>query len=366
MRVLEIIDVYKDGGAEKVFDNFHSYCISNNINIKRLYFYKSISRPDDAFLFKNNAKTLIGKIIQQFLALVLLKQHLKKFSYDSIVSFLDRSNIVTILAANRRKISVTVTVHNPPTIQYMKLGKNRKLVFKILCYCYNLKNIKVVAVSKQVRDSLVEIGVQNVDIVYNPLSAISTDVDKKMKEFDFIFVGRLSYQKAPWKLVKALYLLKQKFNVDYKCLIVGGGEYEQKLKKLCSSLELNENIFFTGYVSNPIDYIQKSKCMVFTSFFEGFPITVLEAFSNNVPVIGSKCAIPNEVYDTTQYSNFYYQNSENFEDFNSDTFSKDDMSYSKILFHALSSQNELNNIARLGKEWILENCKISNFEEYLT
>ena len=45
---------------------------------------------------------------------------------------------------------------------------------------------------------------------------------------------------------------------------------------------------------------------------------------------------------------------------------KDDMSYSKILFHALSSQNELNNIARLGKEWILENCKISNFEEYLT
>ena len=362
MNVLEIIDIYKHGGAEKVYDAYSSFCQKKNIVLDRFTIYKS-DTANLNYLLENNSKSLIQKIFQQIKGSQKLSHIITIQNYDKIVSFLDRSNIVSIIATNG-KIPVIATVHNPPTIQYQKLGHLKKVVFALLRYFYNKKNVRVIAVSKQVEESLLSIGIKNVKIVYNPLCIKECNDNVLVPEYYFVSIGRLSYQKAPWKLIKALSILRTKYEKDIHLVIVGDGDLIEQSKKLTEELNVEDLVYFTGYVENPYSIIKKAYCMIFTSYFEGFPITVLEAFHCNTPVIGAKVAIPDEIRKEIAYSDFYYQNQNMLQNFQSNVFEEDDYTIANIILKAIDSKADLNFIAKKGNKWVSENCRLSNFENY--
>ncbi len=362
MKVLEIIDVYKHGGAEKVYDAYNSFCQEKNIVLDRFTIYKSDILTLN-YLIENNSDGLIQKIMQQLKGSQKLAYIISNQNYDKIVSFLDRSNIMAIIAT-KGKIPVIATVHNPPTVQYQKLGHLKIIVFALLQYFYNKKNVRVIAVSKQVEESLLSIGIKNVKIVYNPLCIKKCNDNLLLPKHYFVSIGRLSYQKAHWKLIKAISILKTKYKKIIHCVIVGDGELLEQAKKLSNALGVEDFIHFTGYIENPYLIIKNAYCMIFTSYFEGFPITVLEAFHCNTPVIGAKVAIPDEIRKEIAYSDFYYQNQNMAENFQSSTFEEDDYTIANIILKAIDSKTALNFIAKKGNKWVSENCSLSNFENY--
>lgn len=112
------------------------------------------------------------------------------------------------------------------------------------------------------------------------------DQDEKQYAFDVIYIGRLTYQKNPQRLMQLCALMKQQ-KPDIQMAVVGTGELEAETKVLCEELGLTENVHFLGFQSNPMKMLHDSKCMILPSRWEGTPMCALEAMALGVPVVST-------------------------------------------------------------------------------
>ncbi len=110
--------------------------------------------------------------------------------------------------------------------------------------------------------------------------------DPNTYDFDLIYVGRLTFQKDPQRLMRLCARLKQS-RPNLKAAIVGTGELEQETKTLCRELGLEENVLFLGFQDNPIKMVADSKALVLTSRWEGTPMCALEAMALGTPVVST-------------------------------------------------------------------------------
>lgn len=67
----------------------------------------------------------------------------------------------------------------------------------------------------------------------------------------------------------------------------GAGPLMSKVKKKARRLKIQDHIIFTGVVSNANEYMMAMDVMVFPSFNEGFPVTIIEAEATGLPVVMS-------------------------------------------------------------------------------
>ena len=131
---------------------------------------------------------------------------------------------------------------------------------------------------------------QKSSVLYN---IIDTDAifDKKARDentydYDMIYVGRLTFQKDPQRLMRLCARLKES-KPDLKVAIVGTGELEAEAKQRCAELKITENVQFLGFQSNPIKMVHDSKAMILTSRWEGTPMCALEAMALGTPVVST-------------------------------------------------------------------------------
>lgn len=112
------------------------------------------------------------------------------------------------------------------------------------------------------------------------------DADENTYDFDMIYVGRLTYQKDPQRLMRLCARLKEKKS-DLKVAIVGTGELEDEVKALCAELGLQDTVQFLGFQPNPIKMVHDSKAMILTSRWEGTPMCAMEAMALGTPVVST-------------------------------------------------------------------------------
>ena len=110
--------------------------------------------------------------------------------------------------------------------------------------------------------------------------------DENTYDYDMIYVGRLTFQKDPQRLMRLCARLKER-KPDLKVAIVGTGELEAEVKALCEELGIRDNVQFLGFQSNPIKMIHDSKAMILTSRWEGTPMCALEAMALGTPVVST-------------------------------------------------------------------------------
>ena len=110
--------------------------------------------------------------------------------------------------------------------------------------------------------------------------------DENTYDYDMIYVGRLTFQKDPQRLMRLCARLKES-KPDLKVAIVGTGELEAEVKELCKELDIQDNVNFLGFRSNPIKMVHDSKAMILTSRWEGTPMCALEAMALGTPVVST-------------------------------------------------------------------------------
>ena len=112
------------------------------------------------------------------------------------------------------------------------------------------------------------------------------EMDTAKYGYDVIYMGRLTFQKNPQRLIKVIRLaIKRK--PDLTVAIVGTGELEAETKKLVEEYGLENSIKFKGYQPNPLKMLHDSKVMLMTSRWEGTPMCVLEAMALGVPIVST-------------------------------------------------------------------------------
>ena len=108
-------------------------------------------------------------------------------------------------------------------------------------------------------------------------------------------VGRLCYQKNFGRLIDIAYTVL-KNNPDWTWDIYGDGDEYQELNIKIKRLGLENKIFLKGNVSDIYSKYREYAFIVMTSRYEGFPMTLLEASANALPLISFDIETgPNEI-----------------------------------------------------------------------
>ena len=131
------------------------------------------------------------------------------------------------------------------------------------------------------KKSSVLYNIIDTDQIFEKLSA-----DEKVYDYDMIYVGRLTFQKDPQRLMRLCARLKEN-KPDLNVAIVGTGELEEEVKQLCVELNIQDNVHFLGFQPNPIKMVHDSKAMILTSRWEGTPMCALEAMALGTPVVST-------------------------------------------------------------------------------
>jgi glycosyltransferase involved in cell wall biosynthesis len=100
-------------------------------------------------------------------------------------------------------------------------------------------------------------------------------------------VGRLVHQKdLKTYIFAAREVLKSHSNIVF--LIVGEGYMEKKLRALIHSLDLEDNIILTGYISDIHEVYSIVDIYINSSLWEGLPYVILEAMWYEKPIIATQ------------------------------------------------------------------------------
>lgn len=124
-----------------------------------------------------------------------------------------------------------------------------------------------------------------------------TRKDLNIPEDAFVvgMVGRVSPQKAPDVFVKMAKQVKDKVpNTHF--IIVGNGNQEAEIRKYAEDNGFSDSLHITGWVDNPMSYVELFDVACLLSRWEGFGLALPEYMMAGKPIVASKVdAIPNIV-----------------------------------------------------------------------
>ncbi len=308
-KILMLIDVIESGGAENILLNIARYLkekgnyitIIPNYKIKSEYLYKL-----DGLNYKNldieKKYNLIGKIYTWFSYLIKILEHTKKDKYDIIFSFLERSNIANIIVGFFRDSKVIISVRNNLTHQYGNRNFLERFIVKnAITFFYN-RTSKIITLSNAIKKDLIKnfnIKENILETIYNPYDIkvieekakedIEPRENKLFNNHDIIInIGRLTEQKGQIYLIRSFKYVIEKLP-NARLVILGEGELRRILEEEIEKLNLQNYIILLGFKKNPYKYLARSKLFVFSSLWEGFGNSIVEALICKTPVISTNC-----------------------------------------------------------------------------
>lgn len=209
----------------------------------------------------------------------LLYKWFKVINPDVVHTAAAEANFHGIIAAKLAGVKVIIAEE----IGFPKHSKKAKIIFK---YLYSLTN-KVICVSEAVKNFLIdsrEIKRPKGIVIYNPASEPKTAKRVLSNEFTIVTVGRLEIVKNHQLLIRAFSQLN---DLSAKLILVGDGRERGNLEQLIASLQLENRVTITGFVSNPEYFLAQAHLFILPSLSEGFGIAVVEAMLQEVPCLCS-------------------------------------------------------------------------------
>jgi glycosyltransferase involved in cell wall biosynthesis len=315
MKILLLHNKYKyAGGEDKVFESEGELLTNHNHQVERLVFDNSL------------IETGLDKILSGIMGVYNLKsanvvdKKIKEFKPDilHVHNFVPLASPSIFYVAKRHKVPVVLTLHN-----YRLICPSATLYYDHKIYEKSIRSIfPIDAIIKGVyRNSVFQTaGLALMTSIHNLIGTWRNKVDKfitltafarskflesrvnasadqfmlkpnfiddpgngrETREDFFLFVGRLSEEKGIRVLLNVFK------SSDLKLVIIGDGPMKAEVE---SVVKERSNIQHLGFQPTAVimDNLKRAKSLIFPStWYEGFPITILEALATGTPVIGSR------------------------------------------------------------------------------
>ena len=117
-----------------------------------------------------------------------------------------------------------------------------------------------------------------------PVKAIKQEVSNNPAE-RLIFVGRLTAQKNPIRLVKALSKINKLF--AWHLDMYGEGEERGEIESLIRQFDLQDKIHLHGFTDSIYSKLSCASALIFPSIKEGMPNVLVEAMMIGLPIVAS-------------------------------------------------------------------------------
>ena len=257
MKLLFVITSLENGGAERVCASLANYFSKEN-EVEILYFsgeiFYEISPKVKLNKFSRNSR--IPRLAAKLLA---IRKRAK--DADCVISFMDSTNILSIIATAFLGRKLIISEHSAHDFVGLKWRVLRRIFYPFATALTVLSR----------SDFNYYSFVKNKAIIYNP--SIFKPSFGGQKEKLIIFVGRLEHVKGCDIFLRALALLGLD---DFKLLVLGSGSQKKSLQSLSEKLGL-KNLEFLGSVSDIQNYYKKAKIIVSSSRFEGLGNALIES-----------------------------------------------------------------------------------------
>lgn len=217
--------------------------------------------------------------------IISLRRTLLELAPQVVISFMDLTNILTLMAAAGSGIPVVVSERIDPA--YADLGRLRNWLRRKLYP----RAAAVVLQTERVREWAAGfVPAHRLHVIANPVTTAEQSKGSNdavvLPGRTVLAVGRLTEQKGFDLLIRAFAATKRG---GWSLLILGEGEQRPQLQALIVSLGMERQIFLKGRVNDVERYLRQADLFVLSSRFEGFPNALLEAMGAGLPVIGYDC-----------------------------------------------------------------------------
>ena len=280
------------GGAISVFINFCNMLADNNYEVVGICYNKKQGCPQ-----KLNDKVNFVNLAYYYDEDLSFEESINKFvaenTPDLLVFFFHYLYINANLTSKFDSIPRILMFHSRPDFyfEFIKGSANnlkrlyKNTVAQVLFPTYKsllpdfIKTDKVVCIPNSV-----------------PVQQKTVDTSKENKKI--IYLSRIDNCKGLEFLINSFKVIAKKYK-DWSIDIYGQAQpedYLQDLIKLTKKLKLENQIHFKGVTNEPIETFLNYDFCVFPSYFEGFPVGLIEAQSVGLPCIGLQgCTGVNEL-----------------------------------------------------------------------
>lgn len=292
MRIVELIPSLKFvGGAERfVIDlSIALKSLGNDVTIIVLYndasnfFSREVENHGLKVIYLNKKKGVDLSNSR------LLRKRILELNPDIVHSHLNTHLSLKLSGLWKKKSTIRFfhTIHTTPDKEVQNL-----LLFLIMNFVYRKNIVVPIAISDNLSAKTKDYYGLKIkpNSIYNGIfrEKFLSSVPLNERKITFISVASFQKVKNQESIVKATSILHKK-GYEFNLVFLGEGERLGEIKKLSERLNVDDDeyIKFMGRVSNVDEYLKKSKCLVIPSYYEGNPISVLEAMTAGLIIIAT-------------------------------------------------------------------------------
>lgn len=215
----------------------------------------------------------------------ILRRAIRESQPDIVVSFMDQTNVLTLLATRGLKIPVIISERTDPL--HHRIGRLWDWLRRV---CYPIADILVCPTNASLVRFQAMTKVRGVAIS-NPL-VIPLNVKPQLRSEGsgrlLIAMGRLVRQKGFDLLLDAFARIADR-HPDWSLTIIGKGPLRPELEQQRTALKLDDRVYFAGELADPFPLLCSADLFVFSSRFEGFGMALAEAMACGLPVVSFDC-----------------------------------------------------------------------------
>ncbi|MGE5810834.1 MAG: glycosyltransferase family 4 protein [Ignavibacteria bacterium] len=235
-----------------------------------------------------------GAFTYMFFAYFKMLKLLKHKKFDAVHYFFSLPTaFLSLLPGKHRSLPYIVSLRGSDVPRYDIYNKKLQLLHKLFLPLTKLIWKKAESITA-VTDSLKQTALltsphQKIKVIPNGIDtnifAPRLNGKRNDNEFHLITVSRLIERKGIQYILKALAEIKDE---SIRLMLIGEGVYENELRLLCSSLDLNNQVSFMGFRKRDTipSYFAQSDVFILPSLAEAFGNVIAEAMACGLPVIG--------------------------------------------------------------------------------
>ncbi|WP_138498122.1 glycosyltransferase family 4 protein [Nostoc sp. PA-18-2419] len=293
MKLTLIIHSLTYGGAERIMSIMANYWAAKGWQITLLTFDNNKVPDFDLDSHVNyiplgiaeKSPTAIIGIWNNIKRIKILRDAIINSKPDAVISFMSKTNTITLLATRWLNIPIVVSERSNPIKS--SLGWNWQ---QLRQWTYPFAD-KIVFQTQRAKDYFPS-ELQNHSciipnmVVLPPIKKHSSE--KFLTERSLIAMGRFVPEKGFDLLLQAFAKLKDNYP-EWTLTILGDGKLRPELETLRNQLRLSDRVHFPGMVNNTYTFLQQAEFFIMSSRFEGFPNALCEAMACGLPVISTDC-----------------------------------------------------------------------------
>lgn len=277
MNLLAIVKGSDEGSWYQLFPFSKANNCKNIIIVRNNKFSRRINK---ATWYLYNNTSLLGSIIK---IIINSSKAIIKNKIDFVITFgVFPWGILAFIIAKIYNKPISIGFIGTDFNYYLKYSRYKNLIKFVI------KRSEIVTVTgNNMKKYLIKkIGIdENKIIIFPHCVENKWFINGGKIKYDLIHVSKLDKIKKVHNIIEAVHLLKLE-GIDTKFCIVGTGPEKEFLKQKTISLGVKEEIFFSGYVSNPASFLKQSKIYVQSSKTEGFSYSLVEAMAVGlVPIV---------------------------------------------------------------------------------